>query len=133
MEIIGRFTNITLLEELSKDNLKEILLTSSISPLLLEKQKLAKIGVTLDHTDGFIDAVVDSAIEKKTGARSLKTTIENSVKNARWEVLNTTSRTYDKIIMTEKTVLDSMDYLLVEKEEKVQETEKQKAKIKIKE
>ena len=78
LEVIGRFTNIVTLDELSKDVLKEILLTSSVSPLLLEQQKLAKIEVILDYTDEFIEAVINDAIKKKTGARSLKSTIEGS-------------------------------------------------------
>jgi len=112
MEVIGRFTNIVTLDELSKDVLKEILLTSSVSPLLLEQQKLAKIEVFLDYTDEFIDAVINDAIKKKTGARSLKATIESAVKNARWDALYSGKK---EIILTPENILGEDGYSLVKK------------------
>lgn len=113
VELMGRFTTIAQLTGHTKESLKTILTESNISALLAEKQKLEKIQVELTWTDGYLDAVADKAFELKTGARSLKNTVELSVKEARWEVLNNLD-TYKAIILTEKTVQDNFDCTLVD-------------------
>lgn len=113
VELMGRFTTIAQLTGHTKESLRQILTESNISALLAEKQKLEKIQVELTWTDGYLDAVADKAFELKTGARSLKNTVELSVKEARWEVLNNLD-TYKAIILTEKTVQDNFDCTLVD-------------------
>lgn len=108
IEIMGRFTTITQLTGHTKESLRTILTDSNVSALLSEKEKLKKIGVDLRWTDGFLDKVVEKALKLKTGGRSLKTTVESSVKEARWEVLENIGG-YIAIILTEKTVSDNQD------------------------
>lgn len=112
IELIGRFTTITQLSGHTKESLKQILVDSKFSALLLEKEKLNKIGVELLWEDEYIDAVVERAMKLKTGARSLKSTVEKSVKNARWEVLENEGD-YSKIILTKDSVLDNKECYLV--------------------
>lgn len=112
IELIGRFTTITQLTGHTKESLKQILVDSKLSALLLEKEKLNKIGVELLWEDEYIDAVVERAMKLKTGARSLKSTVEKSVKNARWEVLENEGD-YSKIILTQDSVLDNKECYLV--------------------
>ena len=49
-----------------------------------------------------------------TGARSLKATIENAVKNARWDALYSGKK---EIILAPENILDEDGYSLVKKEE----------------
>lgn len=115
IELIGRFSTIAQLTGHTKESLKSILTDSDISTLLAEKNKLKKINIDLTWTEGYIDAVVNKALELKTGARSLKNTVEKSIKEARWEVLNNLEL-YSAIILTEKTVENNNNFELLDKE-----------------
>ena len=112
IELIGRFSTITQLTGHTKESLTQILVDSKLSALLLEKEKLSKIGVELIWEDEYIDAVVERAMKLKTGARSLKATVEKSIKNARWEVLENEGE-YSQIILTKDSVLDNKECYLV--------------------
>ncbi len=114
-EIMGRFTTIAQLQGQTKESLKRILIEAENSPLLSEKKKLEKLGITLGWTEGYLDAVVEEALKRATGARSLKSTIEKSILDARWEAI-TNLGTYCSIILTEKTVVDSLDCELIDQE-----------------
>ena len=114
-ELIGRFSVITQLSGHTKESLRKILTESKKSALLSEKEKLEKVNVELRWTDGYLDKVTLKALELKTGARSLKSTVDKSIKDARWEVLSNLD-IYGGIILTDKTVENSNDCLLVDKE-----------------
>lgn len=105
IELIGRFSVITQLNGHTRETLKQIILSEN-GALMHEKNKLAKIGIELKWTVDFIDAVVDKAFELKTGARSLKYTIEDSIKEGSWEVC-TNLEFYKAILLTKDTVLDN--------------------------
>ena len=112
IELIGRFSTITQLTGHTKESLTQILVDSKLSALLLEKEKLSKIGVELIWEDEYVNAVVERAMKLKTGARSLKATVEKSIKNARWEVLENEGE-YSQIILTKDSVLDNKECYLV--------------------
>ena len=114
-ELIGRFSVITQLDGHTIESLRRILTESNKSALLSEKEKFEKINVELRWTDGYLDKVAEKALELKTGARSLKSTVDKSIKEARWEVLSNLD-IYSGIILTDKTVEDNHDCLLVDKE-----------------
>ncbi len=114
-ELIGRITTICQLSGHTVESLKFILTGIETSTLLSLKKNLAKIGVTLSWTEGYLGAVASRAIKLKTGARSLKTTVERSVKEARWEVL-TEPEKYSGILLTEECVEDPFECKLIDKE-----------------
>jgi len=112
VELMGRFTTITQLSGHTRESLKQILLYSKGSALLAKKNLLSKLGVELSWSEEYIDAIVNRAMELKTGARSLNATVEKSIKNARWEVL-LNSGVYKGIFLTEACVKDNEDCLLI--------------------
>lgn len=114
-ELIGRFSVISQLSGHTIESLRKILTESKKSALLSEKEKLEKINIELRWTEGYLDKVVEKALELKTGARSLKSTVDKSIKEARWEVLSYLD-IYSGIILTDKTVEDNHDCLLIDKE-----------------
>ena len=116
-ELIGRFSVISQLSGHTIDSLKKILTESSSSALLSEKKKLKLVDVELLWNQEFLDEAARKAIKLKTGARSLKSIVENSIKEARWEVLCNLD-TYKKIILTDKSVNDNLDVILVDKKNK---------------
>lgn len=113
IELMGRFSVITQLTGHTVESLKQILTKSSESALLKEKEKLKKINIELRWTEGYLDSVANQSIKLKTGARSLKSTVEKSIKEARWEVLNNLDL-YRGIILTEKSVTDNLNCSLID-------------------
>ena len=112
-ELIGRFSVISQLSGHTVESLKKILIESKSSALLSEKEKLSLAGVELLWNSEFLDEAAKKAIELKTGARSLKSIVEQSIKEARWEVLCNLD-TYKGIILTDKSVNDNTDILLID-------------------
>lgn len=113
-ELLGRFSIITQLQGHTKESLKQIIYSES-SALIHEKNKLSKIGIELTWTDEFIDAVIDKAMELKTGARSIKSSLETAISDARWEAIKNLGM-YSKILLTKETVKDSLDCELYDNE-----------------
>jgi len=133
IEIMGRFSVIAQLDGHTKESLRKILVESNVSPLLGEQGKLSNLGITLDYEDAYLDAVVEEAFKLKTGARSLKSIVEKSVKEARWEVLENLDE-YNKIVLNENSVLDNLDVTLVRLDgTKINLKELRKVKVKKKE
>jgi ATP-dependent Clp protease ATP-binding subunit ClpX len=116
VEFMGRFTTISQLEGQTVDSLKEIIVSSNVSALNSLINKFAKLGVTLRYTEGYLSAVANQAIKLKTGARSLKVTIDKSVKKVLWEVLMHPQE-YQEVILTDKTVMDNNDCYLKTRDE----------------
>lgn len=112
-ELMGRFSTIAQLDGLTLETLKTILTKSNASPLLAEKQEFEEDGINLSWTDGYLTAIANQAIKLKTGARSLKNAVENSIKEVRWEVLEN-PEDYIAIILTDKTVTDNLDCELID-------------------
>ncbi len=101
-EFIGRLPIITTIQELDKQTLKKILLEPKNS-LVTQYKKLFEIdGVELEFTDDAIDAIVEKAIERKTGARGLRSIIEDIMTDIMFEIPS--NRKIEKCIITKQTV-----------------------------
>ena len=76
-EFVGRLPVVATLEDLDKTALIEIL-TKPKNALIKQYQKLFGFeNVKLQFTDDALDAVASKALEKNTGARGLRTILEN--------------------------------------------------------
>ena len=76
-EILGRLPVIVELEELTKDELKTILVSPK-GAIINQYQEMLKLsGVDLKFTDEALTEIASIAYEKKLGARSLRKIIEN--------------------------------------------------------
>lgn len=80
-ELMGRFTMIATLKRLSKEDLKKILLDSSISPLKLMERNFGDKGIRVYYDDEFLDKVAEDAYNLNTGGRGLKSIIDNATKD----------------------------------------------------
>lgn len=75
-ELVGRLPVITTLRELDKDSLVKIL-TAPKNALVKQYKELFRLdGTELVFDENALDAIADKAIEKKTGARGLRSIIE---------------------------------------------------------
>lgn len=78
-ELVGRFPMIVELSPLSKDDLKRILVEPENSIVKQYQDLLSLDEVTLEFSDEALDFIAQKSIDNDTGARGLKTTIENAM------------------------------------------------------
>lgn len=85
-EFIGRLPVVTALEELSLEDLVHIL-TKTKNSLIRQYSKLLAIdGVKLKFTDDAIEAIAKKAIDFGTGARALRSIMENLMMDIMYEL-----------------------------------------------
>lgn len=84
-EFLGRLPIIFSLDSLSKDMLVQIM-KEPRNAILKQYQKLLELDeVKLEFDDSALDAIADKALEKKTGARALRSIIEDYMLDIMYE------------------------------------------------
>lgn len=101
-ELAEDFHQVISLDSLSKDDLKKILISSTVSPILIEKAKSELEGLHLTWEDSFLEAVARKAHKTKTGAHSLKSIIEDAIAEAKWDFM--CNGRFSEVGLTGKTV-----------------------------
>jgi ATP-dependent Clp protease ATP-binding subunit ClpX len=85
-EFIGRLPVIATLDELTEEALVRIL-TEPKNAIVRQYQKLFQLqGVDLKFTEGAIKAVAQEALKRKSGARGLRSILENSMLDIMYEI-----------------------------------------------
>ena len=103
-EFIGRLPIVATLKDLDKEALIKILIEPKNS-LVKQYQKLFEIdGVELIFEQESLEAIVDKAIERKTGARGLRSIIEEIMRDIMFEIPSNPN--IEKCIITKDTVLN---------------------------
>lgn len=103
-EFVGRLPVIATLEDLDADALITIL-TEPKNALTKQYRKLFEIeNVELTFTDGALQAIADQAIERKTGARGLRSILENLLLDTMFELPDLDG--VEEIVVEEATVKD---------------------------
>ena len=85
-EIIGRLPVICTLETLDEDALLRILTEPKNAPVKQYEKLLAMDNVQLEFAEDALRAVAKKAIERKTGARSLKGIIEDVMLDVMFDI-----------------------------------------------
>ncbi|MBR1729780.1 MAG: ATP-dependent Clp protease ATP-binding subunit ClpX [Selenomonadaceae bacterium] len=88
-EIIGRLPVICTLETLDEDSLLRILTEPKNAPVKQYEKLLAMDNVKLEFAEDALRAVAKKAIERKTGARSLKGIIEDTMLDVMFDIPKT--------------------------------------------
>ena len=115
-EFIGRLPIIATLEDLDKQALVKILKEPKNS-LVKQYQKLFEIDdVNLEFEDAALEAIVDKAIERKTGARGLRSIIEEIMRDIMFDIPSNPDIV--KCIITKETVLGTDGPKIIEDKEK---------------
>lgn len=111
-EFIGRLPVIVTLDELDVDALKMIM-TEPKNALIKQYEKLFELdGVELEMTEDAIDAIAHKAIERKTGARGLRSIFEKIMNEVMYEIPS--RENVSKCIVTEETVNNGNEPKLIE-------------------
>ncbi|MFC4618172.1 ATP-dependent protease ATP-binding subunit ClpX [Camelliibacillus cellulosilyticus] len=110
-EFIGRLPVVTTLEQLDEEALVDIL-TKPKNALAKQYRKLLELdGVDLELTEGALRAIAKQAIERKTGARGLRSIIESIMLDVMFDLPS--REDVEKCIITEDTVVNKTAPTLV--------------------
>ncbi len=110
-EFIGRLPILTALNKLSEDDLVRIL-TEPKNALVKQYVKLMSIdGVELEFEDEALKEMAHTAIERKTGARGLRSIMEDTMRDIMYEVPS--DKDVKKVIVTADSVLKKSEPKIV--------------------
>jgi ATP-dependent Clp protease ATP-binding subunit ClpX len=113
-ELVGRMPVVATLSELSEDALVQIL-TEPKNALVKQYGKLlAMEGVDLEIRPNALRAIAKRALARKTGARGLRSILEQSLIDTMFELPNTAN--VDKVVVDESTIEENKPPLLVYRE-----------------
>jgi ATP-dependent Clp protease ATP-binding subunit ClpX len=124
-EFIGRVPIISNLEELDVDALKSIL-TEPKNALVKQYKRMMDIDdVELEFEEDSLDAIAELAIERKTGARGLRSIIEERMVDIMFRVPS--NEDIKKVVITRETIIDEKEPLIFDSEGKEIKDDKKSA------
>lgn len=101
-ELVGRLPVITSLNELNKEQLVRIV-TEPKNAIVKQYKALFELdGIELEFTNEALEAVAEKAIERKTGARGLRTIMEETLNDIMFEAPS--DKTVVKIVIDKNSV-----------------------------
>ncbi|MBU0799381.1 MAG: AAA family ATPase, partial [Alphaproteobacteria bacterium] len=125
-EFIGRLPVIATLEELDVSALIQIL-TEPKNALCKQYQRLFEMeGVKLTYTPDALEAIAKKAIERKTGARGLRSIMENLLLDVMFDLPDLDD--VEEVVVNEETVRDNKTIVLVHSADKKKKKAKAKGK-----
>ncbi len=114
-ELVGRMPVVATLSELSEDALVQIL-TEPKNALVKQYAKLlAMEGVDLEIRPSALKAIAKKALDRKTGARGLRSILELSLIDTMYDLPNVSN--VEKVVVDESTIDENKPPLLVYREE----------------
>ena len=109
-ELIGRLPIITTLNPLSEEDLVRVL-TEPKNAITKQYQELLSMdGVKLEFAEGALKKIAEMAIKKKTGARGLRSIIENAMQKIMFDIPDITGA--KKVLVTAGCVEGKEDALV---------------------
>jgi len=110
-ELVGRMPVVATLGELSEDTLVQIL-TEPKNALVKQYIKLLSMeGVELEIRPNALKAIAKKALARKTGARGLRSILEQSLIDTMFDLPNTSN--VEKVVLDESTIEENKAPLLV--------------------
>ncbi len=113
-EFVGRLPIVVGLHELNEPALVQILTTPKNSITKQYAKMFDMDGIKLEFEDSCLSAVAQKAIKLKTGARGLRTILEDSMIGLMYTAPE--DKTIDKIVLTDKFITDGESPVYIRKE-----------------
>jgi ATP-dependent Clp protease ATP-binding subunit ClpX len=115
-EFVGRLPVIATLEDLDEDALVTIL-TQPKNALVKQYQRLFELeNVKLTFTDDALTAIAKRAIERKTGARGLRSILEDILLNTMFDLPGMAN--VDEVLVNEEAAISAAQPLMIYAEAK---------------
>lgn len=111
-ELIGRFSKTIAMNPLSKKDIIKILKDSDFSPLNTYQKLFNMLEVEFDFNDEFIEYIAELAIEKQSGARSIKTVFDDCISGALFRIF---AGEYSNISLVKPDNENTKPYVLTKK------------------
>lgn len=123
-EFVGRLPIVATLEELDKNALIDIV-TKPKNALVKQYKKLFELDdVELEFEQEALELIVDKAIERKTGARGLRSIIEDIMRDIMFEIPS--NPRIEKCIVTKDTILTRKEPKIILNDNKEEKKAKSK-------
>lgn len=122
-EFVGRLPVITYTNELTKEQLIEIL-TKPKNSLVKQYQKMFELdSVELEFTESALYTIAELAVDRKTGARGLRAIVENALRTVQFNLPELHGKNIIKVTITEDTILTGQEpmYVYIQEVDKVAE------------
>ena len=128
-EFVGRLPIVTTLKELDRESLIKIV-TEPKNALVKQYKKLFELdNVELEFEKEALELIVDKAIERNTGARGLRSIIEEIMRDIMFEIPSNPK--IEKCIITKETVVNKEKPTLIINENKEVKAKTKKKKVQI--
>ncbi|MEY4284005.1 MAG: ATP-dependent Clp protease ATP-binding subunit ClpX [Betaproteobacteria bacterium] len=114
-ELVGRLPVVATLDELTSEALVRILTEPRNALVKQYAQLFAMEGVDLEFRAPALEAIARKALDRKTGARGLRSILEHSLIDTMFDLPN--QNNVEKVVVEEATVVDHKPPLLVYREE----------------
>lgn len=115
-ELVGRLPVITHLNGIDKEGFVRIL-TEPKNSLVKQYTKLFALdNVLLEFEPSALEAIADEAIKEHTGARGLRSIIENTLKDLMFKVPS--DITIEKVVVTADTIKDTSNVTIIHNQER---------------
>ncbi|MGI6703783.1 MAG: ATP-dependent Clp protease ATP-binding subunit ClpX [Clostridia bacterium] len=124
-EFIGRVPVIVTLDPLSRDDLVSILSEPKNSLVKQYKQLFRMDDVELEFEEGALEVIAQKALDRKTGARGLRSILESAMRNVMYEIPSRDD--VEKCVVTKETIENNIDPTLVFVEPGLKRKPKQKS------
>lgn len=124
-EFVGRLPVMVTLEELDEESLVKILTEPKNALVKQYKELLAMDGVDLEFEEEALHLIAKKAIERKTGARGLRSIIEETMLDIMYDIPS--REDIEKCIITKETVENKVEPTLVLSDMKKQSRSKKAA------
>lgn len=110
-ELIGRIPVVTVLDNLDRDALIKIM-TEPKNSIVKQYTKLFELDdVSLEFKKDALEAIADITLERKTGARGLRSVLEGVLNNLMFTIPS--DPTVEKVIITEDSVRSSAEPIIL--------------------
>jgi len=113
-EMMGRMPIIVTLDELSREALCSILTEPKNALVKQYKALFAMENVELEFTDDSLEAIADKAIKRKTGARGLRSIIEDLLLDTMFDLPN--NKNIQKVIINKEVVEKDKNPIIIYQE-----------------
>lgn len=130
-EFIGRLPIIATLKELDKEALIQITTEPKNALVKQYKKLLAMDDVELEFEREALEAIVDKAVERKTGARGLRSIIEDIMRDIMFDIPS--NEKIEKCIITKDTVLNNAGPKIIENPNKTKKIKTERISVEQKE
>ena len=126
-ELVGRLPVVATLEELDEAALIQIL-TEPKNALIKQYKHLFEMeGAELEFSEDSLSTIAQKAMERKTGARGLRTIVENVLLNTMYEIPSADN--VEKVVVDKEVILGNTEPKMILKTEKAEKPERKTKKV----